>query len=33
MAKEEIMHWPFIGWVLKHSGIFGGKRGLSLIHI
>ena len=27
MAKEEIMHWPFIGWVLKHGGIFGVKRG------
>ena len=21
------MHWPFIGWVLKHGGIFGVKRG------
>ena len=19
MAKEEIMHWPFIGWVLRHG--------------
>ena len=27
MAKEEIRHWPFIGWVLKHGGIFGVKRG------
>lgn len=27
MAKEEIMHWPLIGWVLKHGGIFGVKRG------
>ena len=27
MAKEEIMHWPFIGWVLRHGGIFGVKRG------
>ena len=21
------MHWPLIGWVLKHGGIFGVKRG------
>ena len=21
------MHWPFIGWVLRHGGIFGVKRG------
>ena len=27
MAKEEVMHWPFIGWVLRHGGIFGVKRG------
>ena len=27
MAKEEIMHWPIIGWILKHGGIFGIKRG------
>jgi len=27
MAKEEIMHWPILGWILKHGGIFGVKRG------
>ena len=27
MAKEEVMHWPVIGWILKHGGIFGVKRG------
>ena len=27
MAKEEVMHWPIIGWILKHGGIFGVKRG------
>lgn len=27
MAKEEVMHWPVIGWVLKKAGIFGVKRG------
>lgn len=21
------MHWPIIGWILKHGGIFGVKRG------
>lgn len=27
MAKEEIMKWPVIGFVLKKAGIFGVKRG------
>ena len=31
MAKEEIMHWPLIGWVLKlrrqFSGVKRGKAG------
>lgn len=27
MAKEEIMKWPVIGWLLKKAGIFGVKRG------
>ena len=27
MAKEEIMRWPVIGWLLKKAGIFGVKRG------
>lgn len=27
MAKEEIMKWPVIGWILKKAGIFGVKRG------
>lgn len=27
MAKEEVMHWPVVGWVLKKAGIFGVKRG------
>lgn len=27
MAKEEIMHWPILGWVLKKAGIFGVRRG------
>ena len=27
MAKEEVMHWPIIGWILKMGGIFGVKRG------
>ena len=26
MAKEEVMHWPIIGWILKHGGIFGARR-------
>ena len=21
------MHWPIIGWILRHGGIFGVKRG------
>lgn len=29
MAKEEIMHWPILGWILKKGGIFGVKRGES----
>lgn len=29
MAKEEVMHWPVLGWILKHGGIFGVKRGQS----
>lgn len=27
MAKDEIMKWPVIGWILKKAGIFGVKRG------
>lgn len=27
MAKDEIMHWPVLGWILKKGGIFGVKRG------
>lgn len=27
MAKDEIMKWPVIGWLLKKAGIFGVKRG------
>lgn len=27
MAKEEIMHWPVVGWILKKAGIFGVRRG------
>ncbi len=27
MAKEEIMKWPVIGWILKKAGIIGVKRG------
>lgn len=27
MAKEEIMRWPVVGWILKKAGIFGVKRG------
>lgn len=27
MAKDEIFHWPVIGWILKKAGIFGVKRG------
>ena len=29
MAKEEIMKWPVIGFLLKKAGIFGVKRGKS----
>ena len=27
MAKEEIMKWPVVGFILKKAGIFGVKRG------
>ena len=27
MAKEEIMRWPVVGWILKKAGIIGIKRG------
>ena len=27
MAKEEVIHWPIIGVILRHGGIFGVKRG------
>lgn len=27
MAKDEVMHWPVVGWVLKKAGVFGVKRG------
>lgn len=27
MAKDEIMHYPILGWILKKAGIFGVKRG------
>ena len=27
MAKEEIMRWPVVGFILKKAGIFGVKRG------
>ncbi len=27
MAKEEIIKWPVIGWLLKKAGIIGIKRG------
>ena len=27
MAKEEIMKWPVVGWLLKKAGIIGIKRG------
>ena len=29
MAKDEVMHWPVLGWILKKGGIFGVKRGKS----
>lgn len=29
MAKNEIMKWPVIGWILKKAGIIGVKRGHS----
>lgn len=27
IAKEEIMRWPIVGWILKKAGIIGIKRG------
>ncbi len=27
MAKDEIMHWPVLGWLLKKVGVIGVKRG------
>lgn len=27
IAKDEIMSWPIVGWVLKKAGVFGVKRG------
>ena len=27
MAKEEVMKWPVIGFILKKAGVFGVKRG------
>ena len=27
MAKEEVMKWPVVGFILKKAGIFGVKRG------
>lgn len=29
MAKEEVMGWPVIGWLLKKLGVIGVKRGRS----
>lgn len=29
MAKDEVMHWPVLGWLLKKGGVFGVKRGKS----
>ncbi len=29
MAKAELLRVPFIGWVLKHVGVFGVERGKS----
>lgn len=29
LAKDEIMKWPVIGWILKKAGIIGVKRGKS----
>lgn len=27
MAKQEIMNWPFVGWILGKAGVFGVDRG------
>jgi 1-acyl-sn-glycerol-3-phosphate acyltransferase len=27
LGKEESMHWPFIGWVMRQNGVFGVRRG------
>jgi 1-acyl-sn-glycerol-3-phosphate acyltransferase len=27
LGKEEALRWPVLGWVMKHNGIFGVKRG------
>ena len=27
MAKEELMHLPFLGWLMKNAGVFGVGRG------
>lgn len=29
MAKDEIMKWPVIGWIVKKAGVIGVKRGRS----
>jgi 1-acyl-sn-glycerol-3-phosphate acyltransferase len=27
LGKEESMHWPVIGWVMRQNGVFGVRRG------
>ena len=27
MAKQQIMNWPFVGWILSKAGVFGVDRG------
>ena len=27
MAKDEMLHWPFIGWLARQSGVFFVRRG------
>jgi 1-acyl-sn-glycerol-3-phosphate acyltransferase len=27
MAKEEIFHWPVVGWIARRAGVFPVKRG------
>lgn len=27
MAKQQIMKWPFVGWILSKAGVFGVDRG------